>query len=1030
MEPNYFLPYFIYNDKKYYINVEDIYKQLNQNNQKEMEIILNEEKFKLSIESNEEEYIIIIKKNDKYLSSHPIFDNPILLIKGEKQFKIMSKEILNKIIIDYNRDYEFLWNNTQIKIGDYELSKIKKIEMKKKISYLNSIETILIKEKYEKEKNIIVINPIKLSPNFFLIEKKIKQNDYFKIILNDNRKELLNKLFEFEKKRENVFYYIIGSEGIGKSITFQYFSCISLSHILYLNLKLFSHLKKEEILDCFYKEITKLFLTHNKNLEIKILQIKDYLSNFTVVIDDKLNSIDFFWELLFYFLNHCKIFFFPLIIILDQYKSVNIDKDNIQINKIIQKIVDLRNLYQIKMIISSSLNNKEIKTVFLNNLSSISYDYKEDSTNLIKLKYSDDDDRILIDNEIEEIINESSDNSENILSDNDDNYNDDNNSVYNFIEKELSNNKEGDVLTTKENNFNSNLCLDNLYSYLTIKEYFNSLINCKELIPEIKEEYYQKCIKLFNFSMKYYINFLNFKENFPKKDISSKMYQELLVSEFLSLNFNHVKEKIYEFYNGDFNLIEKLMELRKNIYKKKHFNIEEFSKISKNYPLKYLKIIIDGKNNFNFNINKTNLTFRLNYINDFIRHSINQIILNLQNLFLINNSLPSGASKGIFFENEVIQKFKEFLMNELKIQNLKTKYLFLLKGITSNSKKTVENKRNEEKMYKNTFYGIQNYSSIIIDDIDENANKQLDKGYNYLFMQMSETGEDFDFSILIDNQGNYNLINFQVTRHKNIAKIKSLGKYQETGEKIKYHIENLYNIKIINFYNKYIIPSNENYKKKKKKKKKISYIFYNENNSKFYEEEGKLLQKKDITKDITKDIINELNKGELEYFNLSLDLLSISTNYYLKKKRNLKKIILKKFRDYLPKKRRIRLYLDNQTKKKIEEIIKKKIFFNEIHYLYLFNFIFGKNVIKIGNKEIIIIFCLNKMLYMYLDEFYCLEEEEEEENKFNNEDLIISNLFDYVSKINKFNYPDKDLITIDEIKKYEAICFCFKIYYK
>ena len=70
------------------------------------------------------------------------------------------------------------------------------------------------------------------------------------------------------------------------------------------------------------------------------------------------------------------------------------------------------------------------------------------------------------------------------------------------------------------------------------------------------------------------------------------------------------------------------------------------------------------------------------------------------------------------------------------------------------------------------------------------------------------------------------------------------------------------------------------------------------------------------------------------------------------------------------------------------------------------------------------------MLYMYLDEFYCLEEEEEEENKFNNEDLIISNLFDYVSKINKINYPEKDLITIDEIKKYEAICFCFKIYYK
>ena len=869
---------------------------------------------------------------------------------------------------------------------------------------------------------------MKLSPNFSLIEKELKPENSFEIILSENRKNLLTKLFEFENSEDKIFYYILGSEGIGKSITFQYFSCISTQKILYLNLKLFTHLKTtKEIKDCFFKEIIKLFATNdNEIIPVNKTKIRIYLSKFKISNLSK-NLYNYFWDLLYYFLNN--IFdddILPLIIILDQYKGEKTDLENSKLNEIIEKIVELNQSLQIKMIISSSLNNKEIKNSFVNNLKSISYNYKNDFENLINYKYNNNE--IIIDEE-EILFSNESDNeeSENISIDNEIEKKEDK-LVYNVLSEKTSNEEKNNETKSKENKFNSTLSLDNAFSSLTIKEYYNSIINCKPFISEIKEKYYQQCIKLFNYSMKYYYKFLTFNETLCKNSKGKEKgenEQLNIVNNFLFSNFQHFQKKILEFYEKDYNFLENLIELRRIIFIKKKFKIKEFSELAEKYPLKYLKIIINGKNNFQYNITEMDCKFRFEFMNNFIRHSINKIISDKKKeIFGSNSNDFSGSVKGNFLEKEVIEKFNKYLKQTLGIEKIEKKYLFSLVGTKKHSKTSVEKKRKNEKILEKIFYDEQQFNCII-DDIDINEKHNLKENTNYLLIQLSETGEDFDFSFLFLKDNKYYLINFQVTKNKSTTKIKSSEKYIESGEKIKNHIQNLYNIKVNNSINKFIIPYNEDKTKNNLIKSNISFLLYNENDFNFYIDKNIKLQLNDITYNDNEIIYDE--KMDIENLELSLEIISMSEKSFLKKKRNFNQILQKNIEKCIPKRKRIKLILNDEMKNKIKEIFKKKLQNKkQIYYFSLINIFFGKNIFVIRNKNIMIIFSLNEKLYfLWDDDFYCSDEE----INHNNQNKIISKLFNYSVKIKNVKFEKINSITINEINKYEGICFCFKVYF-
>ena len=90
---------------------------------------------------------------------------------------------------------------------------------------------------------IIKINPLLLSYYFYhIFPDNIGLNNKFSLIINEERKQFIEKLnnyVEFDK----TFLWIVGSDGIGKSISLMYYSINAKENVLYFNLKLFDKKK-------------------------------------------------------------------------------------------------------------------------------------------------------------------------------------------------------------------------------------------------------------------------------------------------------------------------------------------------------------------------------------------------------------------------------------------------------------------------------------------------------------------------------------------------------------------------------------------------------------------------------------------------------------------------------------------------------------------------------------------------------------------------------------------------------------------
>ena len=131
----------------------------------------------------------------------------------------------------------------------------------------------------------IEIDPLFLSSNFYDIFPEVEKTTNFELILNDKRKILLNKLKSFVESDKNQ-YWLIGSDGIGKSISLLYFSSLKDYQIIYFNLKLYViSSEKDKFLEIFLKDIHKLFL--------KDIDFKEYIDAINFNFSEQIKDIDY-----------------------------------------------------------------------------------------------------------------------------------------------------------------------------------------------------------------------------------------------------------------------------------------------------------------------------------------------------------------------------------------------------------------------------------------------------------------------------------------------------------------------------------------------------------------------------------------------------------------------------------------------------------------------------------------------------------------------------------------------------------------
>jgi hypothetical protein len=409
-----------------------------------------------------------------------------------------------KSIIARNNKYTFVENkksnSIEIKPKEFEIpNNIIDIFLNIDKSYKNYDDVIKLNKNIE-------FDPLFLSTNFYDIFSEIENNIKFGLILNEERKNMLKKLKIFAES-DKIYYWIIGSDGIGKTITLLYFSSLTNYKIVYFNLKLYVNALKENknFHQYFYNDIQKFILKSTKTKkynESTNYNFSQIIQNIESNINNNFDSnILLFWNNLYNFIkvNDGD----DYIIIIDQYKSDKYDPNFKGLNKITKLIQD--NNGNIKLILSSSMNNTSTKYDFVKNLDSI-YNIKDERISIeliseIELNNTMNKEKIDLDYEEEEEVD---------VGDDEDS---DNKSDCSFCQKiiieEKNNLQKKEKKLDKEKTIINSECLLYQLSLNSQKDYYCSLVTEKEIYKKLLKEEEYIIAKNFNYNIKYIVKYLH-----------------------------------------------------------------------------------------------------------------------------------------------------------------------------------------------------------------------------------------------------------------------------------------------------------------------------------------------------------------------------------------------------------------------------------------------------------------------------------------------------------------------------------------
>ena len=363
--------------------------------QKELENIYNSSKTRsekygnlkleyLEKEDNNFVTVLLALKDESWKKFH-FYKTPATLLLENVLHKIYTTEQCFSVISQFNLEqYSIIVNDEEIKNKQINRESLKTIvtkKLKSKIEKEEFIQYIVrIKPNLPLAKSIMKLDKKKLSFYFddICISSELSKT-FVEFILESNRNEFIDKINDFLKS-EKLFYLVLGTDGIGKTMTLLYYTSSLLNNYgnLYLNLKLFlKHEKdKTKIKEIFFNEIKRIFLTDNNKESFISYTIEEYNNLIDKINDSILESdgIKYFWELLFMFIKiYDKSLMGNIFIVLDQYKENKIDDEFRNLNKLCDLInsKELNNHFKLMVIIS--INNYDTKDIFLENLNFVPF---------------------------------------------------------------------------------------------------------------------------------------------------------------------------------------------------------------------------------------------------------------------------------------------------------------------------------------------------------------------------------------------------------------------------------------------------------------------------------------------------------------------------------------------------------------------------------------------------------------------------------------------------------------------------------
>ena len=714
----------------------------------------------LKKEENKFLIVVLAYKNESWEKFH-FYKTPASLSIENKLYTIYTTEQCFSVISQFNLEqYSIIINGEEIKNKYFERDSLQNIIIKKLKSEIKEEEfsqyIIRIKPSLPLKNSIINLEKKKLS--FYFNDICISSDTNTKcvdFILEGNRIEFINKIDDFLKSK-NLFYLVLGTDGIGKTVTLLYYTSSLLNDYgnLYFNLKLFlkNETDKIKIKEIFFNELKRIFLIDNNNGSVKSFTMKKYNNLINNINDSILESegINYFWELLFIFLKiYDKSLMGNIFIVLDQYKTDKIDYDFKNLNKLCELINSKELNNHFKLMILISINNYDTKDIFLENLNFLPY-FPIKSDNLIPLP------------------NYKSNDMGNFRSKSNKDNNNQNNYEFEDIEKFLNekhkefqinfNNSAKEIQNNSSflsHQIFSKLDLNSKYYDITKKEYLNEIVNYKNLIDDKMHINYRNCIELFGYSLKYFSILLK-EINSTKKeeDETDDNFSKKVIKNFYSKMLNKIIYNLDSYYvsfyknDKDFLIkkIENLKTLNDSIYEENVYPLKDMNNLIKLFPIKYLNIYIVGIESNFIPLDKIDLSkygFFFDYSNAFIREIVNKYYLKETSAY--GRAIELGGSGfGAAFENSINKKISTLFDNKIVKRNVFT-------IIGTFTKSYINKLRQEENLEFYNFYDLKTLTNVEIDGVDiiKVTKDILDINNCDVFLnQLSKTGKSFDAGIL------------------------------------------------------------------------------------------------------------------------------------------------------------------------------------------------------------------------------------------------------------------------------------------